>query len=64
MCDGRDKLVSFGYRPIVQLLEDRVAGGFKLLWHNAGASALFTSVAQTDIAKDYHEAIASGPARG
>ena len=64
LCDGRDKLISYKHRPIVPLLEDRAKGGFKILWHRDGASDLFSSVAQVDIAKDYHTAAAAEPAGG
>ena len=63
LCDGRDKLISCQYHPIVQLQDDR-AGGYRVLWHRAGADPLFSAVAQLDITKDYNTAVALGPGGG
>ena len=63
LCDGRDKLISCQYHPSVQFQDDR-AGGYRVLWHRAGADPLFSAVAQLDITKDYNTAVALGPGGG
>ncbi len=57
-------LIIHNNRPIVHLLEDHTKGVVTLLRHRDGPNALFTSVEQTDNAKDYYGAIAAGPSRG
>jgi hypothetical protein len=57
--DARDQLVSFEYRPIVQILPNRGGDGYKVVWHRPAANALFTAIQQEEITAAYTAAAAA-----
>ena len=53
LCDSRDLLISLNFKSIVQAVQNRADGTFRIVWFREGADSRFSEEDKRDIEKAF-----------